>query len=40
MRERLIEWLLSNGYAEPERGYGHVSAEALADALIEEGWVS
>ncbi len=35
-RYRLITWLLENGYAEPERGYGHVSAEELAEALLEE----
>lgn len=39
LRDRLIDWLISNGYAEPEQGYGHVTAEALADALMEEGWV-
>lgn len=36
MRERIIKWLLDNGYAEEQRGYGHVSAEDLADALLAE----
>lgn len=31
----LVNWLLDNGYAEDKAGYGHVSAEELADALLE-----
>lgn len=31
----LAEWLLVNGFAEEKRGYGHVSAEDLAEALLE-----
>ena len=31
---KLKAWLLAKGYAEPERGYGHVSAEELADSLL------
>lgn len=30
----LSEWLLMGGYAEAERGYGHVSADDLATALL------
>ena len=33
--ELLAEWLLVNGFAEEKRGYGHVSAEDLAEALLE-----
>ena len=36
MREQLIRWLLDNGYAEEYEGYGHVSAERLADALLDQ----
>ena len=35
-KHELVEWLLGNGYAEEESGYGHVSAEELAEALIDE----
>lgn len=31
----LAQWLLDNGYAEEQSGYGHVSAEDLAEALFE-----
>lgn len=34
-RELLAQWLLIHGFAEEERGYGHVSAEDLADALVD-----
>lgn len=34
LRTHLTHWLLVNGFAEEKRGYGHVSAEDLADALI------
>lgn len=33
-RQYLTRWLLDNGYAEPRAGFGHVSAEQLADALL------
>ena len=31
---KLRSWLLARGYAEEDRGYGHVSAEELADAIL------
>lgn len=33
-RDEVIAWLLDNGFAEEQSGYGHVSAEELADALL------
>lgn len=33
--EELISWLLENGLAEEESGFGHVSAEELAQKLID-----
>ncbi len=33
--EELCNWLLENGYAEDKPGYGHVTAEELADALLD-----
>lgn len=33
--EELVAWLLERGYAEEKSGYGHVSADELAAALIE-----
>jgi hypothetical protein len=33
--DELIAWLLERGYAEEKSGYGHVSAEELATALVE-----
>lgn len=35
MKDAIVRWLLASGYAEEERGYGHVSADELADALLE-----
>ena len=34
-KDELAAWLLQKGYAEAESGYGHVSADELAEALIE-----
>jgi hypothetical protein len=34
--EELQAWLLKQGYAEEERGHGHVTAEVLADALLDK----
>jgi len=31
----LVKWLLDRGFAEEKSGYGHVSADELAAALIE-----
>lgn len=31
----LSRWLLVKGYAEERRGYGHVSADDLAEHLLE-----
>lgn len=31
----LAHWLLSRGFAEEKQGYGHVTADALADALCD-----
>lgn len=33
--DELVEWLLANGFAEAESGFGHVSAEELAQKLID-----
>ena len=32
----IADWLLGNGYAEEKPGYGHVTAEELAEALHKE----
>lgn len=32
--ETLAKWLVDNGYAEAKAGYGHVSGEDLAEALL------
>ncbi len=34
-RNELIKWLLAEGMAEEQRGIGHVTADDLADALLE-----
>ena len=34
-KDELVKWLLDNGFAEEKSGYGHVSAEELAAALID-----
>lgn len=34
--EELAAWLLDRGYAERDSGYGHVSADELAEALMAE----
>ena len=34
--DELAKWLLDRGFAEEKPGYGHVSAEELADALLSE----
>lgn len=34
--EELAAWLLDNGYAEEKPGYGHVTAEELAEALLKQ----
>lgn len=34
--EELSEWLLQKGYAEESAGFGHVSADELAQALIDK----
>ena len=33
-KEELASWLIRNGYAEPKRGYGHVSGDELAGELL------
>lgn len=35
----LAVWLLDNGAAEPQRGYGHISAAELAEKLYDSGWI-
>lgn len=35
-RDLLAAWLVGNGYADAEPGYGHVTGTALADALLAE----
>lgn len=35
-KNEVVDWLLANGYAEEKPGYGHVSADELAQALIDE----
>lgn len=32
----LARWLVLNGYAEDTRGYGHVTGEDLAEALLKK----
>jgi hypothetical protein len=34
--EELCNWLLDNGYAEEKPGYGHVTGEELAEALLKQ----
>lgn len=34
--EEIAAWLLENGFAEEKSGYGHVSAEELATALVDK----
>lgn len=33
-KEDMIDWLLNEGLAEDSDGYGHVSAERVADRLL------
>lgn len=33
-KNELVAWLLDNGLAEPQPGYGHVDADTLADKLL------
>lgn len=33
-KTELAKWLLGGGYAEEKPGYGHVSADDLAEALL------
>lgn len=35
-KAEVVAWLLHHGYAEELSGYGHVSADELAEALITE----
>lgn len=35
-KDEVVAWLLANGFAEDEPGYGHVDAETLAAALVEK----
>lgn len=35
-RDELAKWLLDHGFAEEKSGYGHTSADELADALLSE----
>jgi hypothetical protein len=32
--EALGDWLVDNGYAEAQRGYGHATGEEIAEALL------
>lgn len=32
----LVKWLLDNSFAEEREGFGHVTADTLAAALIQE----
>jgi hypothetical protein len=34
MRDELVKWLLAEGFAEQEPGFGHVTANELADDLL------
>jgi hypothetical protein len=38
-REALITFLLHRGLGEERRGYGHATAEDIADELIANGWI-
>lgn len=33
-KEELVKWLLDEGLAEDKAGYGHASADELADKLL------
>ena len=35
-RQQLVHWLTINNFAETHRGYGHVTVDELADALLGE----
>jgi hypothetical protein len=35
-KDEVVAWLLENGFAEENSGYGHVSADELAAALVEK----
>lgn len=39
-RDRLRDWLLAGGWAEEKDGYGHATADDLADALLASGFVT
>lgn len=35
-KDALVQWLLLKGFAEERAGYGHVSAEELAEELVQK----
>ncbi|MFS0885346.1 hypothetical protein [Aeromicrobium sp. 179-A 4D2 NHS] len=39
-RDRLRDWLLAGGWAEEKDGYGHATADDLADALLTSGLIN
>lgn len=39
-RDKLIKFLLDHYVAEKERGYGHATAEDIADLLIDNNWIT
>lgn len=34
--EEVVKWLLENGYAEEQAGFGHADADTLANALVDK----
>ena len=38
--DQLTIWLLERGFGEELRGYGHATAEEIAEALVDAGWVT
>lgn len=35
MQDLLADWLIANGFAEAQRGYGHATGEDIAEAMME-----
>lgn len=34
MKEQLVQFLLENGYGEETAGFGHATAEAIAEGIL------
>lgn len=37
-KDEFIDWLLRHGFAEERRGYGHATAEDIAEKLWDDGF--